>query len=162
MSPFLSFVFFRTRFAKQHGPNATIIPFSSPMGLEMISSQGILVSVPTKRKNKFTPTITIACKCFGPGQKTNSFGFFHLLPFLFLLGHCVENLRAAILCHADVTPVTFHWNRRMESIVQKLETPHKCRNFEKIRRWAGERMVPFDDRHYPFMWVTEQESGAVV
>lgn len=89
-------------------------------------------------------------------------GFFHLLPFLFLLGHCVENLRAAILCHSDVTPVTFHWNRRMESIVQKLETPHKCRNFEKIRRWAGERMVPFDDRHYPFMWVTEQESGAVV
>lgn len=89
-------------------------------------------------------------------------GFFHLLPFLFLLGHCVENLRAAILCHSDVTPVTFHWNRRMESIVQKLETPHKCRNFEKIRRWAGERMVPFDDRHYPFLWVTEQESGAVV
>ncbi|KAL9532558.1 UstYa family oxidase, partial [Sphaerulina musiva] len=56
-------------------------------------------------------------------------------------GHCVENLRAAIVCHSDVTPVTFHWNRRMQSVVQKLETPHKCRNFEKIRRWAGERRV---------------------
>lgn len=162
MSPFLSF-FFRTRFVKQHGPNATIIPFSSPMGLEMISSQGILVSVPTKKKNNLLqPSQLHANALVQKAKKLILLGFFHLLPFLFLLGHCVENLRAAILCHADVTPVTFHWNRRMESIVQKLETPHKCRNFEKIRRWAGERMVPFDDRHYPFMWVTEQESGAVV
>lgn len=129
----------------------------------MISSQGILVSVPTK-KNKFTTTITIACNAllWSGAKKTNYFDFFHLLSFLVVLGHCVENLRAAILCHSDVTPVTFHWNRRMQSIVQKLETPHKCRNFEKIRRWAGERRVPFDDRHYPFVWVTEQESGAVV
>lgn len=130
----------------------------------MICSQDILVSVPTEEKEWLTPTITIACNAilWSGAKKTNSFDFSHLLPFFFLLGHCVENLRAAILCHSDVTPVTFHWNRRMQSIVQKLETPHKCRNFEKIRRWAGERRVPFDDRHYPFVWVTEQESGAVV
>lgn len=160
MSPFLSF-FFRTRFVKQHGPNATIIPSSSPMELEMISSQGILVSVPTKKKTIYYNHHN-CMQMLWSRAKTNSFGFFHLLPFFFLLGHCVENLRAAIVCHSDVTPVTFHWNRRMQSIVQKLETPHKCRNFEKIRRWAGERRVPFDDRHYPFVWVTEQESGAVV
>lgn len=118
-----------------------------------------------RRKNGLLQPLQLhACmQCFWSGaKKTNSFDFFHLLSFLVVLGHCVENLRAAILCHSDVTPVTFHWNRRMQSIVQKLETPHKCRNFEKIRRWAGERRVPFDDRHYPFVWVTEQESGAVV
>lgn len=130
----------------------------------MICSQDILVSVPTEEERMVYSNHDncMQCNTLVRGKKTNSFDFFHLLSFLVVLGHCVENLRAAILCHSDVTPVTFHWNRRMQSVVQKLETPHKCRNFEKIRRWAGERRVPFDDRHYPFVWVTEQESGAVV
>lgn len=132
----------------------------------MICSQDILVSVPTEEERMVysNPLQLHACNAilWSGAKKTNSFDFFYLLSFLVVLGHCVENLRAAIICHSDVTPVTFHWNRRMQSVVQKLETPHKCRNFEKIRRWAGERRVPFDDRHYPFVWVTEQESGAVV
>lgn len=59
--------------------------------------------------------------------------------------HCVNSVRQALMCSADVTPISFYrdpetkdWNRYMPTFNVK----HKCRNIEQIWKWANERHVP--------------------
>lgn len=50
--------------------------------------------------------------------------------------HCIETVRIALMCFADITPVLVR-----EDPVSPLgsradfNTHHKCRNFEKIEQW---------------------------
>ncbi|EPE26491.1 hypothetical protein GLAREA_02404 [Glarea lozoyensis ATCC 20868] len=55
--------------------------------------------------------------------------------------HCVENLRQALLCHGDTTPVplfytTFDENGVPENYDAAWEVPHTCRNEQKLQSWA--------------------------
>ncbi|KAI1264679.1 hypothetical protein F5Y18DRAFT_427816 [Xylariaceae sp. FL1019] len=53
--------------------------------------------------------------------------------------HCVDALRQALMCHADISPVAWRLNvpvRKM--IIPRLSTTHTCRNFSKIHEWAKE------------------------
>ncbi|MCJ1355239.1 MAG: hypothetical protein MMC33_005230 [Icmadophila ericetorum] len=53
--------------------------------------------------------------------------------------HCIENVRSAIKCNADVTPLL------MEKIGRDmrvgLRKRAKCREWEGIKRWGGENTV---------------------
>ena len=53
---------------------------------------------------------------------------------------CIERLRNAFTCWADVTPILYelmpNGNKRMD-----LETLHYCRNFDDILAWIREREV---------------------
>lgn len=41
------------------------------------------------------------------------------------------------MCHADVSPISFHINVPASSgIFPRLATTHTCRNFTKIQDWA--------------------------
>jgi hypothetical protein len=62
------------------------------------------------------------------------------------IGHCVEVIRQALMCSADVTPYTWEWNEKLQLHANKITTPHTCRNFDKIRDWAVENNgdVSFD------------------
>jgi hypothetical protein len=55
--------------------------------------------------------------------------------------HCVENLRQALLCHGDTTPVplfytTFDENGVPENYDAAWEVPHTCRNEHRLQEWA--------------------------
>ena len=53
------------------------------------------------------------------------------------INHCVEIIRQALVCAADVTPYTWIWNDEHKSLQNLISTPHTCRNFDKILEWAS-------------------------
>ncbi|KAF8848037.1 hypothetical protein BDZ45DRAFT_636278 [Acephala macrosclerotiorum] len=53
--------------------------------------------------------------------------------------HCIDALRQTIMCHSDVSPVSWHLNMpKRNVIIPQLSTSHTCRNFTKIQEWARE------------------------
>ncbi|TVY57693.1 Cyclochlorotine biosynthesis protein O [Lachnellula cervina] len=53
--------------------------------------------------------------------------------------HCIDALRQTIMCHSDVSPVSWHLNMpKRNVIIPQLSTTHTCRNFTKIQEWARE------------------------
>lgn len=53
--------------------------------------------------------------------------------------HCVDSLRQTLMCHADVSPNSFHVNVPQSSgIFPRLATSHTCRNFTKLQEWSRE------------------------
>ncbi|KAF7617342.1 hypothetical protein AFLA_005383 [Aspergillus flavus NRRL3357] len=56
--------------------------------------------------------------------------------------HCIDSIRQALMCHADVSPIPFHINvPARKGIFPRLATTHTCRNFTKIQEWARERFA---------------------
>ncbi|KAH6637216.1 hypothetical protein F5144DRAFT_601890 [Chaetomium tenue] len=61
--------------------------------------------------------------------------------------HCIDMLRQALLCQADVGIITADWveqppgSGRM-AIVPDYSTEHKCRSFERVVQWADENAAP--------------------
>ncbi|CZT18449.1 uncharacterized protein RCC_04294 [Ramularia collo-cygni] len=56
--------------------------------------------------------------------------------------HCIETLRQALTCNADVTP--YLWYRRAHvdgTAKEDFAASHKCKNFEKIVEWVKENGV---------------------
>ena len=57
--------------------------------------------------------------------------------------HCVDQLRQAILCHADATPVTLKPVRFDSNgaymLVGETEREHTCRDGNALLRWVKER-----------------------
>jgi hypothetical protein len=52
--------------------------------------------------------------------------------------HCIERLRRAFTCWADVTPILFEIEPNGEVSID-LETLHYCRNFDNILAWTNEK-----------------------
>ncbi|OCL05572.1 hypothetical protein AOQ84DRAFT_273195, partial [Glonium stellatum] len=48
--------------------------------------------------------------------------------------HCLEALRQNIMCTSDLTPLGLEW---VNGIMPVFEQPHTCRDFERLRAWAG-------------------------
>ncbi|WQF89969.1 Putative mycotoxin biosynthesis protein UstYa [Colletotrichum destructivum] len=55
------------------------------------------------------------------------------------LEHCVDALRQAVMCSADVTPHPWVWDDGQNKEV--AEVMHTCRDFDAIRSWARPRDV---------------------
>lgn len=57
--------------------------------------------------------------------------------------HCIEQLRQAVMCYGDTTPVTLKAVRNAEGKVWGLlgetEREHTCRDWRSVREWATER-----------------------
>ena len=62
------------------------------------------------------------------------------------LGHCIDTLRQALMCHADTTPYVWQYDTKSDRINLYQETMHMCVDFNAIREWAGERR--YDDMRY--------------
>ncbi|KAG2068291.1 hypothetical protein BDR04DRAFT_1232905 [Suillus decipiens] len=58
--------------------------------------------------------------------------------------HCVEMIRQNIMCHADVTMITWNWVEGHTVPYPNFNTRHQCRNFEKIIDWSVENAVHID------------------
>jgi hypothetical protein len=58
------------------------------------------------------------------------------------IDHCIDYLRQALMCHSDVTPITHAprpkpYNPALSPWRPNFATPHTCRDFWAIHRWAG-------------------------
>ncbi|KAK3690281.1 hypothetical protein B0T22DRAFT_379654, partial [Podospora appendiculata] len=53
--------------------------------------------------------------------------------------HCIDYLRQAIMCHGDLTPITFEWIPEISGYIAHHSTEHQCRDFESIFEWAERR-----------------------
>ncbi|KAK8044802.1 hypothetical protein PG993_004826 [Apiospora rasikravindrae] len=51
--------------------------------------------------------------------------------------HCIDSLRQVLMCHADVSPVSWRLNVPVKKmLIPQLSTTHTCRNFSRIHEWA--------------------------
>ncbi|KAG2031721.1 hypothetical protein BDR03DRAFT_972024 [Suillus americanus] len=55
--------------------------------------------------------------------------------------HCIEMLRQNLMCRGDVTMLTYDWVEGVQDPFPNFNTPHRCRNFEKVLNWADEHHV---------------------
>ncbi|KAE8332168.1 hypothetical protein BDV39DRAFT_200322 [Aspergillus sergii] len=59
--------------------------------------------------------------------------------------HCIESLRQAIMCSADVAPIVWSWEDNEHRLKGHTDTLHTCRDFDLIRQWALEHQAPSFD-----------------
>jgi hypothetical protein len=65
------------------------------------------------------------------------------------LDHCIEMIRQNLMCRGDVTMLTYDWVKGVEGPLPNFNTPHRCRNLEKILDWV--------DEHHPIARVVRLE-----
>ena len=54
--------------------------------------------------------------------------------------HCIETLRLALMCFADVTPILMLDDPESpEGIRANFRSQHKCRNFDRIEEWMDNK-----------------------
>lgn len=57
------------------------------------------------------------------------------------IDHCIETIRKAIMCTADVTPVVFLKDEsRKGGSKSDFNIRKKCKDFERIKEWVGGHM----------------------
>ena len=53
--------------------------------------------------------------------------------------HCVDDLRQALMCHADTSVVTFDWKPQYRRPWPNFSIDHTCVNWEALDNWASAR-----------------------
>ena len=66
----------------------------------------------------------------------------HLLTHSRRTDHCIELIRQALMCNADVGLITYDWVEGFELPFPNLNTRHTCRDFERIYEWYDRHKVP--------------------
>jgi Mycotoxin biosynthesis protein UstYa len=74
------------------------------------------------------------------------------------LDHCIDTLRQSLMCNADVAAQGFDWFQELHYIRVRIDTVHRCRNFDRIRDWAWERAVPWNSH----MAHVDEKTGRVI
>ncbi|MCJ1251143.1 hypothetical protein MMC30_008374 [Trapelia coarctata] len=57
------------------------------------------------------------------------------------MDHCIDTIRLGIMCHSDISLVTFDWVDDELLPNANFHVKHECRNFEAIRGWAKEHQA---------------------
>lgn len=66
----------------------------------------------------------------------------HRMKMRMHVEHCIDQIRQAILCHADLTPVTLRpvdMDDPSADLVGETERLHTCRDWRAVRKWLTER-----------------------
>lgn len=53
--------------------------------------------------------------------------------------HCVEHLRLALWCNADISPIPFHFTEH--GLNARHEYPHTCKDKDALLEWARKNQV---------------------
>lgn len=56
-----------------------------------------------------------------------------------IVGHCIDHIRQALQCHADLTPM--RWKQVGDRVVLEPTAQHTCRNFDQLHGWAQARQT---------------------
>jgi hypothetical protein len=75
------------------------------------------------------------------------------------LDHCIEALRASIICHGDTSLFTFAWLDGIEGQVTETrdDAYHQCVNYDALMGWIHERAVDLFD---PNLLAMSQQSDS--
>ncbi|KAF7794186.1 hypothetical protein EIP86_005317 [Pleurotus ostreatoroseus] len=57
------------------------------------------------------------------------------------VGHCINTLREAVMCSADISPIVWQWDDNKQKSVVNLDIPHTCRKWEPIAAWGREHRL---------------------
>jgi hypothetical protein len=61
--------------------------------------------------------------------------------------HCIESIRHALMCMADVSVIIWQWDEVEQRVKAVPSNARTCRNFDAIRDWSFERKTdPIFDR----------------
>lgn len=50
--------------------------------------------------------------------------------------NCVNNLRQALMCNADLTPVVTQWDAASHRNWARLDVVHTCKDWNAVHQWA--------------------------
>jgi hypothetical protein len=66
-----------------------------------------------------------------------------------ILGHCLEMIRQALMCHADVGVIAHQWVKHYPGKpYPNFNVMHKCRNFEQVLQWTYDQQIPESSQTY--------------
>lgn len=75
-----------------------------------------------------------------------------------IVAHCIESLRVATMCSADLTVYTFVWDDPNAIRPNpQLYKPRMCTKWDPIDQWARERSVGY----YPTLYRPNETDGEV-
>lgn len=72
---------------------------------------------------------------------------FQELMKISILDHCLDQVRQALMCSADVSVVHYAWSDIVQGVRPRVDNQHTCRNYSKLLDWASERTIPETDWH---------------
>lgn len=58
--------------------------------------------------------------------------------------HCVDLIRQALMCNADISPIRWEDNEKLGVPVPSAKTVHTCRKWDGIMAWAAEHKGSVD------------------
>ncbi|KAI0969597.1 hypothetical protein F4678DRAFT_473799 [Xylaria arbuscula] len=73
--------------------------------------------------------------------------------------HCLDQVRQALICSADVSVVYFAWSDVVQGLRPHVENKHTCRNYDKILDWAKDKTIKATDWH-PSKHVVRNPGGS--
>lgn len=53
------------------------------------------------------------------------------------LEHCVEILRQTLMCHGDITLLTYNWVKGRQMPYPNFNTVHTCKKWDKLVEWKN-------------------------
>lgn len=59
--------------------------------------------------------------------------------------HCIDSIRQNLMCHADLSVMTFHWVEDSEDPKPNFKYEHECVNWKALEGWASKRAFDIDD-----------------
>lgn len=57
------------------------------------------------------------------------------------LSHCIDAIRQSLMCSADISPISWHWNEEVGKLRPIENSTHTCRDFGAIQQWARDRQA---------------------
>ena len=52
------------------------------------------------------------------------------------IDHCIDSIRQSLTCNADISAITWSWDRMEQRYTPQATVSHVCKRFDKIREWA--------------------------
>lgn len=96
---------------------------------------------------------------------TRRYGFYSLVVTdkileqkLNTVDHCLDQVRQALVCNADVSVVHYAWSDIVQGNRPRVDNQHTCLNYTKILEWASSRSIEAKDWH-PSRHVVKDENG---
>ncbi|MCJ1312070.1 hypothetical protein MMC25_005744 [Agyrium rufum] len=67
------------------------------------------------------------------------------------VGHCIDTLRMTLMCHADISLVTYDWLPNLSAPWPNFNNEHECRNWDSIEKYAKEHTIGANNPTGPWM-----------
>lgn len=74
------------------------------------------------------------------------------------MDHCINSIRQSLMCNADVSTVGYDWFPEINLLRTRLDSVHRCRNWDAIHDWALDHQAPYNGHNSH----VDEETGEIV